>query len=861
MTPKEILNNFFGFSEFRPSQEDIITSILKGENVLAVLPTGGGKSICYQIPSMISETFGIVISPLIALMKDQVDSLNTQQPVAAYINSTLDFRDTEKVLENIRNGYLKILYLSPEKLNNQSFIERIKSLNPEYVFIDEAHCISEWGHNFRPGYRKIKSFIDYVEIKKVSAFTATATEDVRKDIIEQLGLISPKFFVRGFERANLQLNVIHTSRKKEKLTEILTHHSGSRIIYAATRKLTEEIAEHLRSNKIDTVYYHAGLTAELRRLIQDDFINGRVRTIVATNAFGMGIDKSDIRTIVHFNMPGTIENYYQEIGRAGRDGDKSNIYLLYDEKDKIIQQFFINSSNPTREQIEIIYDTIYDRGNVALGLHPKEAVLLDKNFSTMLQSKNVSNGIIESSIRILEESNYVKRKSPLENKHFCKFLIEPAKLNLYVRHFVDNELKDLILMAAREYGAKMFSQKTSVNISNLAQLLDSTPDKIIDQFENLSRAGILEYDRPTFEPSVYLLEDRVKAADLNLNLTKAKNILEHSKLKLEKMIGFVFTEGCRFKFILEYFGQSGSDYRCGKCDRCTGGSEIKQNTLDYLEEIILRTIHEVKTPLKKKNLIKLLTGKSEQPTIRKFSTFGTCVHFKNDEIERAISFLIHTKLLDASNDTVTLSRTGIEKFIQTDNQTQEISNADFDTDLKLFNLLRQVRKEASTKFNQATNIICSDEILRLITKIKPATYSELLKIKGVNNRMLNKVGNDFLNIIHQFKNSADVSLSLKDKNLPENSLAILELVQKKYSLSDIASLTKLPEAVVAVQIETLVEMIPSLDIESLFEKNELDAVYKKIETGIIDLKELHVQFGNKISYAKLKIALVKKKVS
>lgn len=861
MTPKEILNKFFGFSEFRLSQEEIITAIIRGESVLAVLPTGGGKSICYQIPSMISQTFGIVISPLIALMKDQVDSLNVQQPIAAYINSTLDFRDTEKVLENIRIGNLKILYISPEKLNNQNFIEKIKSLKPEYIFIDEAHCISEWGHNFRPGYRRIKSFIDFVEIKKVSAFTATATEDVRKDIIEQLGLSSPKLFVKGFERVNFHLNVIHTSRKKEKLVEILSRNSGCRIIYAATRKLTEEIAEHLRLNKIDAVYYHAGLTPELRRLIQDDFINGRVKTIVATNAFGMGIDKSDIRTIVHFNMPGTIENYYQEIGRAGRDGKESNIFLLYEEKDKIIQQFFINTSNPTREQIEIIYDTICNRSNVALGSQPEDAVLLNKNFSAMLQSRKVSNGIVESSIRVLEDSGYLKRKLPSEHKHFCKFLMEPSKLNLYVKYFADNELKDLVLLAAREYGAKIFSQKTSVNISNLSQLLDSSPEETIGQFETLSRAGILEYERPNYEPAVYILQERVKAADLKLNLTKTKDIQEHSKLKLEKMIDYTFSEECRFKYILEYFGQSSSDYRCGKCDRCTGGSEIKQNTLDYLAEIILRTIHEAKTPLKKKNLVQMLTGKSKHPSIRKFSTFGTCVHFKNEEIERAIDSLVHSKLLDSSNDTVTLSRSGAEEFIQPANESAEVSNAEFENELKLFNLLRQIRKEASAKFNQPPNIICGDEVLRLITKEKPATHSALLKIKGVNSRMLNKVGDDFLNVIREFKKSADLSYLLKNKNLPEKSFTILELVQKKYSLFDIASFTKLPESIVSAQIETLIEMIPTLEIDSLFERTELNTIYKKIESGVNDLKELRAEFENKISYAKLRIALAKKRIS
>lgn len=859
--PKEILHKFFGYTEFRPSQEEIINSIIEGQNVLAILPTGGGKSICYQIPSLLSLTFGIVISPLIALMKDQVDSINEKQPIAAFINSTLDYRENEKVLENFRQRNFKILYLSPEKLNNQNFIEKIKSLQPEYIFVDEAHCISEWGHNFRPGYRKIKSFIDYVGIKKVAAFTATATEDVRKDIIAQLGLSSPKVIVRGFERDNLHLNVIQTSHKKEKLVEIMRANPGCRIIYAATRKLTEEIAEHLRSYRIDAVFYHAGLSSELRRLIQDDFISGRVQTIVATNAFGMGIDKSDIRTIVHYNMPGTIENYYQEIGRAGRDGKESNIYLLYDEKDKIIQQFFISTSFPTRDQIEIVYDAICNRGNVALGNIPEEAILLDKNFYSLIQAKNISNGLIESAIRVLEESRYIKWKSPAEHKYFCKYLLEPSKLSLFVKFFADNELKDLSLLLAREYGTNIFTQKTALSISNLANILDENTDVIVHQLQALSSAGIIEYERPNFEPAAYLSTERVRSADLKLNLDKTKSIQEHSKLKLEKMIGYVFTDECRFKYILEYFGQANAGYKCGKCDRCAVVTELKQTTLNYLEEIILQTVHESRIPLKTKYLIQTLTGKSKHPSVKKLSTYGTCVHFKNDELEKAIDSLVHSKKLDCSNDTVILSHSAIEQHILPFESKKEVSNADFENELKLFNLLRQVRKEAAAKFNQPTEIICPDEVLRLIAKEKPVTHSALLEIKGFNKRILNKVGDEFLNILKEYQKSNDLSRLLKNKKLPDQAFKILELAQKKYSLNDIAAFTKLPESIVSAQIESLIEMIPELEINSLFEKKELELINKKIDSGIFDLKELREEMENKISYAKLRIALAKKKVT
>jgi len=503
-TAKDILQKFFGYDEFRPGQMDIISSIINEENILAILPTGAGKSLCYQIPALMSKSFAIIVSPLIALMKDQVDALNARENISAFINSSLDPRESDKVISGLTSGKIKILYVSPEKLTNVNFAERMKSLSPSYLFVDEAHCISEWGHNFRPSYRKIKEFITFTGIKNISAFTATATEDVRTDIIKQLGLNNPKIFVRGFERENLCLNVFHTTNKKEKCVEILKVKNQPAIIYTSTRKSAEEVADFLRLNKIDAVYYHAGLTSELRRMIQDDFLSGRKKTIVSTNAFGMGIDKSDVRTIIHYNLPGTIENYYQEIGRAGRDGKESDIFLLYDEKDRLIQQYFISSGNPSRTQIENVYDTLYNCGNTALGSLPHKDIALDANFFSLLEQKGMNHGLIDSSLRVLEESGYLTFKSDLENKHFVQFLLEPARLNSFLKNFTDNEAKDLILFLVREYGSLIFNSKVKINIQKLGGLLELSNHEIIIQLDRLSTTGILAYEKPMLSPAVSL---------------------------------------------------------------------------------------------------------------------------------------------------------------------------------------------------------------------------------------------------------------------------------------------------------------------------------------------------------------------
>ncbi|MBA4407080.1 hypothetical protein C0389_07395, partial [bacterium] len=749
-----------------------------------------------------------------------------------------------------------------EKLSNRYFAERLKSLQPSNLFVDEAHCISEWGHNFRPSYRKIREFVEFLGMTNVSSFTATATEDVRKDIIDQLGLKDPKVFVRGFERENFHLNVIHTQHKKEKIAEILKGRNEPAIIYTATRKSAEEVSAFLRSNRIDCTFYHAGLASELRRMIQDDFLSGRIKVIAATNAFGMGIDKSDIRAIFHYNMPGTIENYYQEIGRAGRDGKPASIFLLYDERDRLIQEYFIASSTPTRLQIEDVYQLICDLGKIAIGNLSENDIPLDNNFLSLIRAKKINQGLVNASIKILEESDYFRRKSDFENNHYGQFLLDPKRLNQFAKSFTDAELRDLIFLLAREYGSKIFGSKIQIGIGKLSHLLELSEDSIIELLQTLSRSGIFSYEQPSLFPSIKLITPRIEAKRLQLNLERTRKLAAHAKAKLEMMIGYSFTEQCRFKYILEYFGQFEKDYKCGKCDVCAGSIQTTKVTLEYLEEIILQTIHESSTPIKKKNLVQVLTGKTDLASLKKFSTFGSCTHFKKEEFDTAIAVLQNRGLLLSSNDVLSLSETGVGNFTEMEDDSKpETVNTKYEEELKLFNLLRQLRKEAADRFGQQSRLICPDEVLREIVQIKPKTPSELLDINGFNQRMYNKIGEDFISVLKNFSDSEIMNANLKKKNIPDNILKVLELIQKKYSLSDISSFTKLPESIVSTQIETLLELQPDLEIDFLFEKNELKMINKKIDEGVVNLKTLREVLENKLSYAKLRIAVAKRRVN
>lgn len=373
MNKFEILKHYFGHDTFRDGQENIIDNISNGNDALCIMPTGGGKSICYQIPALMSDGIAIVISPLISLMKDQVTSLNQNGIRAAYINSTLTSAQQSRAIYNAMRGEYKLIYVAPERLEVPAFLNLCNSIKISLIAVDEAHCVSQWGHDFRPSYLKIADFISKLDNRPViSAFTATATDAVKRDILNLLGLKNPFEITTGFDRKNLFFAVKRPQRKQKELLAIVSEHKNqSGIIYCATRKNVEKVSDFLNDNGYRSLIYHAGLNSEIRNRNQEDFINDRCSLIVATNAFGMGIDKPDVRFVVHYNMPKNLENYYQEAGRAGRDGENSDCILLYSPADVHTQRFFIENNDEndelTDEQREKIKKNDYYKLNKMVG--------------------------------------------------------------------------------------------------------------------------------------------------------------------------------------------------------------------------------------------------------------------------------------------------------------------------------------------------------------------------------------------------------------------------------------------------------------------------------------------------------------
>jgi ATP-dependent DNA helicase RecQ len=864
MSPIETLKKYFGYNSFRPGQSEIIDTIISGLNVLAVLPTGAGKSLCYQIPGLTQPGFSIVISPLIALMKDQVDALNRNEEIAAYINSSIEFYEIEKIIRDIEFGKVRLLYVAPERLENLKFADRIAKLKPHYLFVDEAHCISEWGHNFRPSYRKISEFSDYVGIKHIAAFTATATPEVVKDIILQLKMNEPKIFVRGFERDNLSLNVESIKHKNEKLLELLSRHKTPAIIYTASRRKAEEAAEYLLLNKINCAYYHAGMSNLERKLVQENFINDKIPIIVATNAFGMGIDKKDIRLVVHYNIPGSIENYYQEVGRAGRDGKESSAYLLFDNSDVSIHQFFILNSYPDRELLPKVYDAICNYGQVAIGMNSNKEIAINHDYIASYSGRQLTKSLLNASLKYLEQSGYLKILSDLEKKFYVEFSIEPENLKKYIKNLPDGLKREILIHLLRVHGSQLFHGKRLISLSDISSNLSATEEEIDELLIQVSNSGIIYYEKPLQQESVVLIVPRVDTTRFVFDYKRISDGYLNAQKKLDEMIQLAISEECRFKYILNYFGEDDNNYKCGKCDNCLSIHRMSDSTIEYIQELLLRTLFEVDDGLLENNLLSILCGTSKSPILKKFITFGSCANYTKFEILRIVDYTISQKLIKQEYERKKkffLTNNGRKILAERGYVKEENSHADsYEEDLNLLYLLKEERTKVAVKFSQPKYLICSDEVLKEIINRKPTTRNALLGIKGFNERTFTKIGEQFLDILNNYNPKELFSEIEEEKSgqiIPQTIVETLNLINKGYSLKHICELRNLNEAIISMQVETILETNKDLDISKLITDSDFNLIRNEISKGYLDLKLLKERLPQHISYGMLRIAVAK----
>lgn len=580
--PLFYLKKYWHFEQFRPLQEEIINDILHGEDVLAILPTGGGKSLCYQLPALMMEGTALVVSPLIALMYDQVQSLNKKEIPAAALHSGLSKSESLHIESALFQGEYKILFLSPERLQNESFIELAQSVKWSALVVDEAHCISEWGHDFRPLYRKIAVFKEKICFNNTIALTASATTQVQNDIVQQLQLKDAKVFTQSTFRGNLKYMVQHANYKPNAILEEME--AVSQIIYCPTRKATDQTAFLLNQHQKKAVAFHAGLPPHQKIEIQKYWIQAQDVTMAATNAFGMGIDKPNVRKVLHLSPPYSLEAYYQEAGRAGRDGKPSAAILFYNEGDILKLNADVEQRFPCREWIKKSYEAVCNSLQVGIGdgmeqLYFVDVQVIAKRFEIPLYT-------LLNSIKILEQNQYWIWQNDDKSWHKAKFEVERNEIEALQNYFP--ALHHLAIQLLRLYG-DILHYETKIDLSQIASFTQLSFEQVQHKLNQLHLQGIINYKPAQRGSSLFFLENRINVAYLDLDENRIAFLKQRHSERIQAIINYIKDEStCRNILIGKYFGENPIN-PCGNCDNChkkqqsQNTKSLQENIFDYIK--------------------------------------------------------------------------------------------------------------------------------------------------------------------------------------------------------------------------------------------------------------------------------------
>ncbi len=817
----DLLRDRFGHDAFRPGQEPVITHVAAGRDALAVMPTGAGKSLCYQLPALYRGGTAVVVSPLIALMKDQVDALVQLDIPVTFINSSISPDEREERMRRVLAGEIKLLYVAPERFRGGSFARRLSRADISLFVVDEAHCLSQWGHDFRPDYLRLGDVRHELGDPPTIACTATATAKVRDDILATLELRDPGVFVTGFDRTNLRLGVVparNRGDKEDALLQELGRMGRPALVYCATRKSVTQVSNLIRSHGERVLAYHAGLMPDERTRIQNSFMGGRVPVVVATNAFGMGIDKEDIRAVVHYDIPRTIEAYYQEIGRAGRDGRPADITLLYRVGDRRIQEFFIDNAHPPEWAVIGTWQALDEVG-------PTSVFLSHRAIAEQL-GNGATDRMVGASMVVLEREGWLRRLPVREGLTHLTFLPEephaapqrdglprdlwqhlaalrergghPVELDRYGAPPArgTDEFFDSVGAAGQAglFGSRGLPDHIPVHLPTLASELEAARDRLGGALRRLESVGLVRVEHGDRCSGAKLLR---KGQPFDLDFAPLRKRRNHELSKLDRMIGFAEEEGCRRRAILGYFGETPDWETCGTCDECKrgGGAAALPEPLVGEAETIARKalacVARMGDGHSAGMVSKVLTGSSAKNIklmgFDKLSTHGLLSSLTQDEVGEVLKALVRCGCLvqtevrrqiggyDRSYKVLNLSPLGGRVMRQKEpdfsmafpevgpmrrrsaaraRMRKDIATGGGDvldtTQRAVFDKLREVRSALARDEDVPAYTMGSNRLLREIARNLPADRAEMLALNGCGERMFDKIGQPFLDVVEAF---------------------------------------------------------------------------------------------------------------
>ena len=781
LKPLDILTKYYGYTSFRRGQEDIINSIINRNDVLAIMPTGGGKSICYQVPALLLDGITLVISPLISLMKDQVDDLKTMGINATYINSSLSSKDFNEILENIRNDEYKIIYVAPERLDSYEFTNLVKDKNVSQIAVDEAHCVSQWGHDFRVSYTKIYSFIEsLISRPVVTAFTATASNEVREDIVNILDLHKPAIYITGFDRDNLSINIVKSSSKnKYTLDYVENHKNESGIIYASTRKEVESIYEGLLKRNYSVAKYHAGLSNEARKEYQENFINDDIKIMVATNAFGMGIDKPNIRWVLHYNMPQSIENYYQEIGRAGRDGEDSECVLLFSPGDIHTQKYLVEVGieNPERKRVQ--YKKLQQMVDLVYSNTCYRKSILNYFGEPFLEDcNNCSNCLNEGEVvdKTLDAQKVISCIARMKRSFGATMIID------VLRGSKNKKVLDLGFDTLTTYG--IMKNYSNEDLKTFINTLVS--HGFLDVVENIGPRGSF----PTIklnEQSLKVIRQEIKVEFKEDKVTKSRYV----ENELYEMLVSLRSEISKEEGIAPYM--------------VFGDATLKNMASVYA------------------------TNKEEMLNISgvgqiKYERYGK-------RFEDIIEKYIEEKNIDKSKlNTVSGKSTGLNS---------EYFNVT--TDKKLYERLRDYRLSVSKLEGVLPYMILSSNTLKEISGRYPLDEEQLKDIGGIGPVKINKYGEDIINIVKEYIQENNINPKWEEKkrlklvldgDSRKNDEIALDLLNQNKDINDVADELEISVSTVLGYVYDYIKLGNNInfdiDLKCMYTENEKEMILDAI---------------------------------